>query len=354
MKEDYKMNLQRFAEGGGDGGAAAAGEGGPAAAPAATAQESKPAFSAAEERQMRRTGAIKKGAPAPTVPNLNNPAASAPAEDAKKGTAEAKPAGEDPGEKKPDKPKRSKEERQKEFLGLMNGDYAEEFKQFASELFERVQAKNTKEGQRYAPLLKALSEKYGVDASDLDGLTEAVKGPVKDDAYYQALAMERGTSVENAKAWDRDQTEMRKLKAENEKLSKVAERQRQAAAIQKIQEGWNRQAEAMKAKYPNFDFARERQNPEFSKLMRAGVSLETAYQAVHFQELAQQQVATAARQVEQGVMDRVSQRAARPAENGISPARAGSVSKKDPAAMTVKEREELERQALRGQHITFT
>lgn len=350
----HKMNLQRFAEGGGDGGAAAAGEGGPAAAPDATAQESKPAFSAAEERQMRRTGAIKKGAPAPTVPNLNNPAASAPAEDAKKGTAEAKTAGEDPGEKKPDKPTQTKEEKKNEFIRLMKEQYQDEFREFADDLVGRIQAKSSKVDEKYQPLMKALSEKYGVDASDLDGLTEAVKGPVKDDNYYNALAMQMGTSVENAREIDRIRTENARLKAANMKAEQLAQQQRDAAAVQKIHAIWNRQAEAMKAKYPDFDFARERQNPEFSKLMRAGVSLETAYQAVHFQELAQQQVATAARQVEQGVMDRVSQRAARPTENGISPARAGSVSKKDPAAMTVKEREELERQALRGQHITFT
>ena len=350
MKDEHKMNLQLFAEGGGEGGAAASSGPAEAQAPAAAAAVTEPALRPAEERQMRRAGILKKAAtPSAAEPDPAKPAEES-AENAREGTAEAETAGGDP-EGTP--PERTKEERQKAFIEMMNGEYASEFKQFAEELFGRMQANSSKADEKYRPLVKALSEKYGVDASDLDGLTEAVKGPVKDDAYFQALAIERGTSVENAKAWDRDQTEMRKLKAENEKLSKVAERQRQAAAVQKIQDNWRRQAEDLKARYPEFDFAKERQNPNFSAILRAGGSLEAAYQAVHFQELAQRRVEAAAQKVEQGVVSRIERKAARPAENGISPARAGTVLKKDPSKLTTKECEELERQARLGKTITF-
>lgn len=346
----HKMNLQLFAEGGGEGGAAASSGPAEAQAPAAAAAVTDPPLRPAEERQMRRAGIIKKtAAPAAAEPEPAKPAEES-SETAQEGTAEAETAGDDPQEKPPE---RTKEERQQAFVELMKGEYSAEFKQFAEELFGRVQAKSSRTDAKYAPLMKALSEKYGVDASDLDGMTEAVKGPVKDDEYYNALAVERGTSVQNAREMDRLETENRKLKAASMKASQIAEQQRRAAEVQKIQDNWRRQAEDMKGKYPGFDFAKERQNPDFSAILRAGGSLEAAYQAVHFQELAQQRVEAAAQKVEQGVVSRIEKKAARPAENGIGPAMAGTVLKKDPSKLTTKECEELERQARLGKTITF-
>ena len=81
--------------------------------------------------------------------------------------------------------------------------------------------------------------------------------------------------------------------------------------------------------------------------------MESAYQATHFQQLAGQIQANTAQQVEQGVLNRVEQRAARPAENGISPAHAGSALKMDPRTLTKAQCEELERRAARGDKITF-
>ena len=60
----------------------------------------------------------------------------------------------------------------------------------------------------------------------------------------------------------------------------------------------------------------------------------------------------AARTVEQGVVERIRQRGARPAENGTHPGSA-AVTGADVNRMTRSQREALERQALHGAKISF-
>ena len=59
-----------------------------------------------------------------------------------------------------------------------------------------------------------------------------------------------------------------------------------------------------------------------------------------------------AQTVEQGVVERIRQRSARPAENGTRPGSA-AVTRADVASMTRAQREALERQALHGVQIKF-
>ena len=59
---------------------------------------------------------------------------------------------------------------------------------------------------------------------------------------------------------------------------------------------------------------------------------------------------TAAQAVEQGVVERIQQRAARPTENGIRPGGAATVHP-DVASMTRAQREALERRVLHGAQI---
>lgn len=345
---DHKWNLQLFADGGGDGGAAPGSNNGSpsgeASAPAAPAVSGvqEPPLRPAQERQMRRSGQLKKSSAAAPA---SAPAAPA-AESAEKGQAEGAPAGEQPG-------KEANPGDHSEYLKFLS-DHPQETTQLLREMSERISANMAKSDQRYMPIMKALAEKYGTDPDDVDGIMEALKGPVKDDAYYNALAMQMGTSVENAKKMDELQVQNQRLQRAQQRSAQLAQQQRQAEQVRQIQANWARQAESLKAKYPDFDFARERQNPDFAAILRAGGSMESAYQATHFQQLAGQIQANTAQQVEQGVLNRVEQRAARPAENGISPAHAGSALKKDPRSFTKAECEELERRAARGERITFT
>lgn len=167
-----KMNLQYFAEGG-DGSAGAA-EGGAAEAAAPAVQE--PALRPAQERLARRSGALRgKASPAEQPPQLS-------------GQPEMQPQeGEKPTEEKPQEQKAEKtpEEKRKAFGALVRdgGEYSDIFNEVMQQaIIKAGEAVHT--DPKAAALPQALSEAYGIDGEDVDGLIEAVKnGKVKDNAY---------------------------------------------------------------------------------------------------------------------------------------------------------------------------
>ena len=93
-------------------------------------------------------------------------------------------------------------------------------------------------------------------------------------------------------------------------------------------------------------------NPEVEKMMRSGVSMTNAYRSAYFDHILKQQQAATARQVEQGVVNRMQQRNARPGENGTRPGSAVQT-KIDVSHMSRKEMEEMEKRVMRGEVITL-
>lgn len=81
-------------------------------------------------------------------------------------------------------------------------------------------------------------------------------------------------------------------------------------------------------------------------LQLPGMRVQDAYRLAHYEDA----LRTTAQTVEQGVVERVQQRAARPLENGLRPGAAASV-RPDVAAMTRAQREALERRVLHGAQI---
>ena len=140
---------------------------------------------------------------------------------------------------------------------------------------------------------------------------------------------------------------------EQQQMIQQMERQRvQQARIAELQAGWDREAEQLKAQYPDFNMAEVLANPEVEKMMRSGVSVTNAYRSAYFDHILKQQQAATARQVEQGVVNRMQQRNARPGENGTRPG--GAVQTKiDVSHMSRKEMEEMEKRVMRGEVITL-
>ena len=352
--QEKMVNLQLFAEGCGDGGAAAAAA---SAADAAQAVQ-EPALRPAEERLARRSGVLKrssreedgnqKNAPSQPPDGDSSPEGRADTS-AEEGAADQEAEGKDDEEKGKTK---SPEERRKAFGELLRGEYAdltEELMQNAvTEATRRLEASPAMKG-----LMQALQEKYGTDANDLVALTEAVRnGAVKDDAYYEKLAMEKGVSTRTARELDKLESQNKHL-TEQQQMIQQMERQRvQQARIAELQAGWDREAEQLKAQYPDFNMAEVLANPEVEKMMRSGVSMTNAYRSAYFDHILKQQQAATARQVEQGVVNRMQQRNARPGENGTRPG--GAVQTKiDVSHMSRKEMEEMEKRVMRGEVITL-
>lgn len=248
--------------------------------------------------------------------------------------------------------KQSPEERRKAFGQLISGEYRAE----AEEMMQQAVAlavKNLEASPEMRGLLEAIGEKYGTDATDLAALTEAVRnGQVKDDAYFERLAMEKGISVKTAREMDKLETQNKRLTAQQAAAQQMQREAEQRASIAAIHEEWNREAAALKERYPDFDQAEVLANPEVEKMMRAGCSMEAAYRAAYFDRIMAQQTEATARQVENGVTERIRQRGARPGENGTRPG--GAVQTHlDVSSMSRKDREALEKRVLRGEIITL-
>lgn len=357
--QEKMVNLQLFAEGCGDGGAAAAAASAADAAPAVQ----EPALRPAEERLARRSGVLKRSSREEDSPSQSAQSAASSPEWGALGSEEKSELDEETaenqneaegkdGEEKGEGKTKSPEERRKAFGELLRGEYAdltEELMQNAvTEATRRLEASPAMKG-----LMQALQEKYGTDANDLVALTEAVRnGAVKDDAYYEKLAMEKGVSTKTARELDKLESQNKQL-TEQQQLIRQMERQReQQARIAELQAGWDREAEQLKAQYPDFNMAEVLANPEVEKMMRSGVSMTSAYRSAYFDHILKQQQAATARQVEQGVVNRMQQRNARPGENGTRPGSAVQT-KIDVSHMSRKEMEEMERRAMRGEVITL-
>lgn len=366
------IDLQMFADGGAAGGDGTSQSAGADSSPNGRANASAgagaangegnaielPALRPAEERLARRSGVLKrssreedgnqKNAPSQPTDGDSSPEGGADTS-AEEGAADQEAEGKDGEEKGKTK---SPEERRKAFGELLRGEYAdltEELMQNAvTEATRRLEASPAMKG-----LMQALQEKYGTDANDLVALTEAVRnGAVKDDAYYEKLAMEKGVSTRTARELDKLESQNRHL-TEQQQMIQQMERQRvQQARIAELQAGWDREAEQLKAQYPDFNMAEVLANPEVEKMMRSGVSMTNAYRSAYFDHILKQQQAATARQVEQGVVNRMQQRNARPGENGTRPG--GAVQTKiDVSHMSRKEMEEMEKRVMRGEVITL-
>lgn len=315
-----KMNLQLFAEGG-DGGIGAGETSQSAGA------DSSPARGALGMEENSALGEEENAAP---------------------DEAEGRD-GESKGE---EEKKLSPAERRKKFGQLMSGEYRAEAEEMMQQAVA-LAAKNLEASPEMRGLLEAIGEKYGTDATDLAALTEAVRnGQVKDDAYFERLAMEKGISVKTAREMDKLETQNKRLTAQQAAAQQMQREAEQRARIAAIHEEWNREAAALKERYPDFDQAEVLANPEVEKMMRAGCSMEAAYRAAYFDRIMAQQTEATARQVENGVTERIRQRGARPGENGTRPG--GAVQTHlDVSSMSRKDREALEKRVLRGEIITL-
>lgn len=319
-----KVDLQLFAEGGGDGAGAGAADG---AAPAA---EEK-AASAPAQGKGREAAAAE-------VDEMLSPAEEPGAEeDAAEGEEQDGAA---------DKSSTDPEAHRKAFGELMRGEYNREFGEMIVQATQKAYDSILNEQGPVGRILNALGQKYGTAPGDYEALAAAVEGGVvKDDAYYEDMAMKKGISVQLAK-------EMDALESENAKHRAAEQQRAEAAKMEAIQQEWDAAAERIRAEDPGFDIKTALADPDFAQMLKLGVKMEDAYKARYFDDIMARRTTQTAKTVEKGVEARIRQRGARPSENGTNPGGA-AVLKTDVSKLTPQQCEELERRAMRGQIITF-
>ena len=317
------FDLQLFAEGG-DGAAAAGGDG---AAPAAAEK----AASAPAQGKGREAAAAQ-------VDEMLSPAEEPDAEeDAAEGEEQDGAA---------DKSSTDPEAHRKAFGELMRGEYNREFGEMIVQATQKAYDSILNEQGPVGRILNALGQKYGTAPGDYEALAAAVEGGVvKDDAYYEDMAMKKGISVQLAK-------EMDALESENAKHRAAEQQRAEAAKMEAIQQEWDAAAERIRAEDPGFDIKMALADPDFAQMLKLGVKMEDAYKARYFDDIMARRTTQTAKTVEKGVEARIRQRGARPSENGTNPGGA-AVLKTDVSKLTPAQCEELERRAMRGQIITF-
>lgn len=314
------VDLQLFAEGGGDA-AAAGGE------------------AAAEEKAVSAPAQSKgREAAAAEVDEMLSPAEEP---DAEENAAEGE---EQDGAA--DKSGTDPEAHRKAFGELMRGEYNREFGEMIVQATQKAYDSILNEQGPVGRILNALGQKYGTTPGDYEALAAAVEGGVvKDDAYYEDMAMKKGISVQLAK-------EMDALESENAKHRAAEQQRAEAAKMEAIQQEWDAAVERIRAEDPDFDIKTALADPDFAQMLKLGVKMEDAYKARYFDDIMARKTAETAKKTESGVVERIRQRGARPSENGTNPGGA-AVLKTDVSKLTPAQCEELERRAMRGQIITF-
>lgn len=189
--------------------------------------------------------------------------------------------------------------------------------------------------QKNDAVLQKLMVRHGVE--NIEELDKALDS----DEAFEAMAAERGETPETL----RELEKLKVFKRMFEEQTRQAEIERKADETYK---GWMREAEPLKASYPDFDLNVELQNADFRRLLQSNIPMEHAYKLIHHDELVKAAETAAAEKISKSVQTR----AARPSENGLGN-QSGVVVKSDVSKLTKKDRADIARRAARGEHIEF-
>lgn len=224
---------------------------------------------------------------------------------------------------------------------------SEEYKDLHTEELQRVintRFKETKGMEKtiadQKPVMDLLMQRYKVD--DVSKLMSALE---QDNRYYEEAAEEAGLTVEQYKA-------MQKLERENAELKQMRQRQLGEQQAQQQLAKWYQEGEKVKQLYPSFDLRAEAANRDFMGLLKAGLSVQQAYETVHLDEIKAAAERAAAQNAGMQVVAKLQQKSARPLENGTSSQSAVTI-RNDVSKLTRAERAEVARRAARGDKITF-
>lgn len=214
------------------------------------------------------------------------------------------------------------------FERLIRGEYKEAYQKKVQDTIRRRLRANQEDLSRYQrliPTLELLGKRYGLTPDD--------------QGHYDPCALQEAlqTDAKRHEAKERKDAISRQLH----------EAQSRRQAVQ-----WARQAQALQELYHGFDLRKELKDPQFKRLMQAGVDLRAIYELRHKEELLPAAMAYAAKAVEQRLSNKLAAAGSRPAENGCT-ARSAAVSQKDVSKFTRQDRLDIIRRVQRGERISF-
>lgn len=196
----------------------------------------------------------------------------------------------------------------------MREDYKDLYAEDVQRSINRLHARNQKLTQQvdsHTPLIDMLAARYGVEDRNVESIMAKIE---QDDSFYEERAMQEGMTTEQYKKFA-------KMEAQNRQLMEARTRAENLRQQNESFARWDREAAECAAKYPGFNIQQEIQsNPQFVKLLGAGIDVISAYQAAHFDEITGGIIAKAEQSTAKRVADTIRSGAERPVENA-----AGSV-----------------------------
>ena len=205
------------------------------------------------------------------------------------------------------------------------------------------QRKNSEALKELRPLISRFAKQYGKDTGDVKGIVEAV---LSDNAYYEQRAMTNGTTPE--------------IERQLDEASRAADAAREALAMREEQDHIRQQYQRIEAQidearqfFPDFDLDAEMENPLFRALCQnPSVSIKTAYQAVHFDEITSRAMQNAVQTAQGKVVNRIKSGSGRPTENGAAGGAPADV-RPDPSKMSRAQIRDIIERVSRARLLSF-
>ena len=206
-----------------------------------------------------------------------------------------------------------------EFNQLINGRFKNEFTRKTQAIIDK-RFKETKILEEYrdkvSPAITTLMKKYNISPGEEEKLTE-----------YLNRADEETPSVEGG----------------NSHRARLKERIG----------GWIRESRLLKEDIPDFDLRKElKSNKLFSKLLMSGMSVGSAYEVVHKDEILSDAVNLTAQRVRKQVVDNIQVKGMRPVENGVS-SDSAVVTSVDVNSLTSRDILKILKQVENGANVRF-
>lgn len=223
------------------------------------------------------------------------------------------------------------------FDELVRGEYKQDFQERVEAIINRRLKGSKAELDAVRPVMELLQQRYHIPSGK--DMAAAIRQALENDADYWSKAAEKaGMTTEGYRR-------LLRAEARSKQLEELVGKQQTRQGAVELLRVLDRQAQQVKAQYPDFDPKEElAKNPRFGDLVRRGIDMLTAYQVCHQQEF----LAAAQRQT----MEKVRENRARPVENGTGgsqPVRLGS----DPSKWSREQLREIERRVQRGERIVL-
>lgn len=183
----------------------------------------------------------------------------------------------------------------------------------------------------YDDMARKLASRYGVDANDMQALSDAIDG---DTAWLREQADENGVTEEI-------QLQLNELRSKRAQEDFEATKARMRESV-----------EATQAIYPDFDLRTEMNNPRFMQFIQNGLDVRDAYEIIHKDEIIGGAMQYTAEQIRAKTIAGIQARGMRPSENGLS-SQATASAHIDVNKLSTAQMDELEARARRGERIVL-